>query len=256
MPFNLKRIDNIDNDESPFPQYYSGTIRIGSGKDCDLIINSDKILPFHCEIYHRGTEFRFVAAQSAFAEVNDTEVLKWPVILTDGDILTIGNIKFQFNTIQSITRRSWRASFASSLAVILLVALILFEIIIMVWLPYTLNKNKTWELATAKQYVIRQIDLLRNKTNSMPVAGRDETVAKKLLQACENSIAGYLRKYSNAMNREQTRTVHRDLYKLENIVDQWPYYKKLYATQETINPDIYINRLCSDLLEQSSKHNQ
>ena len=255
MPFVLKQLNNFSSDdESPLPLYYTGTIRVGSGKDCDLIITTKKILPFHCEIYHRGTEFRFVAAKSAFVEINDSAVLKWPAVLKGGDILTIGTIKFQFNIIQPIPRRSWRASFASNFAVILLALLILFEIAIMVWLPYTLHEKKTWELASARQYVIRQIDQVRKSTNSLAAGGPDEVSLKNLLLNSENSIAAYLRKYGNKMDRKQTRAIHKSLYRLKIIVEQWPHYKKSYTLQKTINPDTYINNLCSYLEEQTNQN--
>jgi hypothetical protein len=255
MPFVLKQLNNFNNDnESPPSLYYTGIIRIGSGEDCDLRINTEKVLPFHCEIYHRGMEFRFVAAQSAFVEINDSATLKWPTVLTDGDILTIGTTKFQFNIIQPIPRRSWRASFASNFAIILLILLILFEIAIVIWLPYTLHKQKTWEVATAKQYVVRQIDRLRTKTNGMQADEPDEKSIKNLLLSCENSIAAYLRKYINEMTREQTRDVHKTLYKLDTIVVQWPHYRKAYTFQETIDPDNYINDLCSYLEKQTNDY--
>jgi hypothetical protein len=254
MPFVLKQLNNFDNDDkSPPLRYYAGTIRVGSGKDCDLIINTEKVLPFHCELYHRGAEFRFVATQSAFVEINDSAVLKWPAVLADGDILTIGITKFQFNIIKPVPRRSWRASFASNFAIILLILLILFEVAIMVWLPYTLHKRRTWELATAKQYVVRQIDRLRAKTKGMQANEPDERSIKDLLINCEDSIAAYLRKYINNMTREQTRNVHKTLYKLDTIIVQWPHYKKAYTFQETIDPTTYINDLCS-FLEKQAKH--
>jgi len=255
MPFVLKQLNNFSNDEeSPPPLYYSGTIRVGSGEDCDLIIKTKKILPFHCEIYHRGIEFRFVAAQSAFVEINDSPVLKWPAVLKDGDILTMGITKFQFNIIQSIPRRSWRASFAAHSAVLLLIALVLFEVAVIVWLPYTLHKKRTWELATAKQDIVRQIDKLRNSTRGMHAIGPDETSIKNLLLNSENSIAAYIRKYSNKMTTGQTRTIHKDIYKLKTIVSQWANYKIPYTFQETINPDIYIENLCSYLEKQTSSY--
>ena len=91
MPYILKQLNNfMEEDSSLPPLYFAGTIRIGSKNDCDLILNTPKMLPFHCELYHRGNEFRFVANKSAFVELNDSDILKWPAILKDGDILTIG----------------------------------------------------------------------------------------------------------------------------------------------------------------------
>ena len=255
MPFVLKQLNNFDTDnESPLPLYFAGTIRIGSGKDCDLIISTKKVLPFHCEIYHRGTEFRFVAAQSAFVEVNDSDILKWPAILTDGDILTIGITKYQFNIVQPTPRRSRRASFASGFAVILLISLIIFEIAVIVWLPYTLNKQKAWEVATIRQSVVRQIDTLRGRTRGRKTDQPDEKSIKNLLLTCENSIAYYLKKHINSITFEQARTVQKTLGKLEDIVEQWEENKKKYTFKESINPDAYINNLCSYLEKQTKPH--
>ena len=247
MPFVLKQINKFEGDEAPAAQYFAGTVRIGSGKDCDLVVSSKAVLPFHCEIYHRGAEFRFVAAQSAFVELNDADVLKWPAVLSDADVLTIGDTKFQFNTIAPIARRSWKAGLASFLAVLFLSLLILFEIATMVWLPYTLHKSKAWEFATAKQALVRQVDRVRGKTRGLTTGNENEARIKILLLDTEDSIANYVRTYLTSMTREQARTVHRDLTELEFIANHWARYRKLYGMKESINPKAYIDNLCSSL---------
>ena len=81
----------------------------------------------------------------------------------------------------------------------------------------------------------------------MHVTNPAETSIKKLILNCENSIAEYIRKYINVMDRAQTRTIHKGLYNLEIIADQWPHYRKIYTYKAKINPDIYLQDLCNQL---------
>ncbi|HJO91777.1 MAG TPA: FHA domain-containing protein [Victivallales bacterium] len=255
MSFVLKRIETEDSETIP-PRVFTGTIRIGSGDDCDLVIDSREVLPFHCELYHRGSEYRFVAANSAFVEINGAEVLKWPAVLQDADVVTIGDAKFRFHILQQIAKRSWKASFSSYLAVFLLAALLIFEVIIMVWLPYKLNHQKTLDLAATIQGIYRTMDELRIKTGNMKInkEGNLESSMKEMLMGCENNMAAYLRRYGARMDWNQARTIRKDLYQLKNIVDSWDKYSGAYSKKLSINPKKYIN-LLADKLEAKAVKN-
>ncbi|MCP4181564.1 MAG: FHA domain-containing protein [bacterium] len=255
MSFVLKRIETEDSETTP-PRVFTGTVRIGSGDDCDLIIDSKKVLPFHCELYHRGAEYRFVAANSAFVEINDSEVVKWPAVLEDADIVTIGDAKFRFHILQHIAKRSWKASFSSYLAVFLLTALLIFEIIIMVWLPYKLSHQKSYDLATTIQGIYKTMDDLRDKTGKLVInkKGNLESSMKAMLMACENNMVAYLRRYGAKMSWKQARTIRRDIYQLKNIVDSWDKYSAVYSKKLFINPEKYINNLANNLEAKAVKN--
>ena len=252
MPFVLKQLTTIGDNELPPVHIFAGTIKIGSGANCDLVVNTKKIKSLHCELYHMDNEFRFVPAPSAFVEINDSDVEKWPAILSDGDILTIGDIKFQFNIMQPTPKRSWKASFASTLAICLLVILIIFEIAIMAWLPFELTKRKAWELSASKEEVMRQIDDLRSGTNKLDTSNQSEDRIKKVLLTVEDNIAKYLRQYGDSMDREQTRETHKDLFQMQIIINKWKYYKNDYTMNNSINPKNYINNLCNHLEQQAA----
>jgi hypothetical protein len=257
MSFVLKIVETEDSETTP-PRVFTGKIRIGSGDDCDLIVDSKRVLPFHCELYHRGAEYRFVAANSAFVEINNAEILKWPAVLQDADIITIGDVKFRFHVLQQTAKRSWKASFSSYLAVFLLAALLIFEVIIMVWLPYKLSHQKSFDLSTTIQGIYKTMDDLRDDTGKLKVDKNKnlETSMKEMLMACENNMVTYLRRYGARMNWTQARTIRRDLHLLKNIVSSWDQYSDIYSKKLSINPKKFINNLSNKLEAKALKNHK
>ena len=245
MPFVLKQID----DESPEVNIYAGTIKIGSKDDCDLVIKSEYILPLHAELYHQMPEFRLVGSHSAFIEINDKEVLKWPVVLVDDDIITLGNVKFRFTIIQPVIKRSKRAAFSAHLATGLLVLMLVFELLIMVWLPYQLKENKAWETITARQYTVRQLDLLRSATRNLDVPSGNQNITrlKTLLQSTEDNIADYLRDYGEHMSLDQSITVRTQLNYINSIIKKWPKLNKQFEKDSILSSKKYIDLLVKKL---------
>jgi hypothetical protein len=251
MPFVLKQID----DESPEVNIYAGRIKIGSKESCDLVIKSEYILPLHAELYHQMPEFRLVGSHSAFIEINDKEVLKWPVVLADDDIITLGSVKYRFNIVQSIIKRSKRAAFSAYLAFALLAILLLAEILIILWLPYKLKESKAWETVSARQYTIRQLDILRESTQSLSVPSGNQNIAKlkKLLEKTENEIASYLRQNADKMSLDQAITVRTQLNYVNSIIKQWPELTKQFERETTLSSKIYMKSLLSNLENDMNK---
>jgi len=250
MPFVLKR--QGEEFENAASQVFNATIKIGSDKNNDLIINSSSVLPFHAELYSRFDEYRIAPAISANITINQKEVEKWPALLKEDDIISFGEIDYVFHVLQPIIPRSWKAGFASYLAIFLLFAMIVFEVFIIVWLPYSINNQKYLDLVATKQEVFNKIDKLRDLTNRLQIPENDSTNAsnvKALLLANENDIANYLRLYGDKMNWDQTRTVYRDISQLNSIVGQWSNIRDIYFKRLTLNPDKFIN----DIIDRAEK---
>ena len=251
MPFVLKDI----SDETPEVNIYAGTIKIGSGDNCDLVIKSEFILPFHAELYHQMPEFRLVGSHSAFIEINDKEVLKWPVILTDEDIITLGDKKYRFYIIQPVIKRSKKAAFSAQLAFVLLVLLMIFELIVMLWLPYKLKENKLLETVSARQSAIRQVDLLRTSIRSLEVPSDNQNIKrlKQLIQSIGDKLAEYLRVYGDMMNLDQTIAVKNQLNYINTTVKLWPKLSKQFQRDTVLKTKKYIDDLVIKLEEDMNK---
>jgi hypothetical protein len=252
MPFVLKQI----GDETPTVNIYAGTIKIGSRDDCDLIIKSKFILPLHAELYHQMPEFHLAGAHSAFIEINNSEVLKWPVILADNDLITLGDVKYRFSIIQPVIKRSKRAAFSAYLAFALLVLLLIFELLVMVWLPTKLKENKIWETVTARQYTVRQVDILRSKSGSLNVPDGNQNIErlKKLLQSTIDKVADYLRVYGEKLTLDQAITVRTQLNYLNRIIKSWPHLSKQFEHESVLDSKKYIDGLVKSLDEEMNKH--
>ena len=245
MAYVLKRVD----DESPEVNIYAGTTKIGSSDKCDLVVKSDYVLPVHGEFYHQIPEYRLVASHSAFIEINDQEVLKWPAVLADGDVITIGDVKFRFYIVQTVIKRSRRAAFSSYLATGFLTVLVVFELFVMILLPFKLKESRNWQLASTREFTMRQIDDLRNATMNLNVVGGNQNIGrlKVLLLTCETNIANYLRDYGAKMNLDQAFAIRKKLYFINLIVQRWPELCRNLTQGVTLNPTAYMHYLADSL---------
>ena len=252
MPYVLKEID----DEVVEVNIYSGTIKIGSKEDCDIVVKSDKVLPMHAELYHRMPEYRLAATPSALIKINDKDVERWPVVLNDDDIITFGDVKFKFSILQAVIPRSKRAAFSAYLAAALLSILLVSELLIMLWLPYQLRESKAWELVTAREYTMRQVDKLRDETMGLPVKSGDQNLTrlKALLMSAEDNIATYLRKYGEKMDLSQAIDVRTSLNELTAISRYWKNFSKDLEANSRLHTKTYIDMLVSKLDETMTKH--
>lgn len=247
MAFVLKLITNEEEDYTP-PMVFRSKVKIGSGSDCDIKIKSSGILPLHCEIYPYANEHRLVGIHSALILINDKEAEQWPALLKDGDVITFASIKYKFHILHDAMRRSWKASFSSIMALSLLALLIVFELVVIFWLPYSLKHQKEATLATMKQDTYVYIDDLREKTRGLDTAGKiDSKSIKDLLVNIENDIAIYVRKYRDDMRWDETRTVYRDLHLLGNIVNSWATLQGTYSLKLKLDPKIFIDNLVGQL---------
>lgn len=257
MSFVLKKINEDEENYTP-PRVFSIKIKIGSAQDSDFVISSSSILPFHCEIYPWAKEYRLVGAPSAFLEINNKEIESWPAVLKDGDIVTIGEFKYRFHILHETMKRSWKASFSSQLAIFLLALLILFELIVIIWLPYNLKHQKGESLAAVKQDIYMTIDKLRPATRELKVSDKDTDGAniKAILISCENEIAVYLRKYGDNMGWDEVRIVNRNLHILYNIVNSWDSLCSEYAIKLKINPKTFIYNMINKFEKNNEQHLQ
>lgn len=247
MAFVLKLITDEEENYAP-PMVFRSKIKVGSASDCDIKVTSSGILPLHCEIYPYANEHRIVGIHSASILINNADSDTWPAVLNDGDVISFANVKYKFHILHDAMRRSWKASFSSIAALFLLALLIVFEIAIIVWLPYNLKHQKDASLASMKQDTYLYLDNLRNWTRGIDVTGKaDAKSVKELLIGIENSIAIYIRKYRDSMGWDETRTVYRDLHLIGNIVDSWTDLQNTYTIKLKLDPKIFIDNLANQL---------
>ena len=252
MAFVLKLITDEEDNYTP-PMVFRSKIKVGSASDCDIKIASSGILPLHCEIYPYANEHRIVGIHSASILINNADAEKWPAILSDGDVVSFADIKYKFHILHDAMRRSWKASFSSIAALFLLAMLIVFELVIIVWLPYNLKHQKEASLASMKQDTYLYIDNLRNATRGIDAGGKvDSKSVKDLLIGIENDIAVYIRKYRDTMGWDETRTVYRDLHALGNITDSWATLQNTYTIKLKLNPKTFIDNLADQLETKAS----
>lgn len=252
MAYVLKQV----GDESPEVNIYAGTVKFGSNEKCDLVIDSENVLPVHGEVYHQIPEYRIVASHSALIEINDKEVLKWPAVLHDGDVITIGDTKFNFSILQPVIKRSKKSAFSAYLAAGLLGFLLIFEVLAITWLPAKLREDKAFLVYSARQQVIREMDDLRGGTRGLSSYGSDSIdKLKNILLDYEDKLAEYLRKYSDKISLEQALEVRKQQYFIKLTLQTWPSLAQSLKKSNSINPEIYLQNL-SDLLMSKLKKEQ
>lgn len=133
-----------------------------------------------------------------------------------------------------------KADYITFLAIILFVFVIVFEVLLVSWLPSKMMAAKTIETETAKQEIIDLVDTLRKKIPSLDK--RIKTGEVKLVGNCLDNIARYLRLNGSNMNREQIRDVMEDLTRFEMIIRHWSKNGS-YLQTETLDTSPYFDDL-------------
>lgn len=248
MSYVLKKIED-EGENYASPHVFSGKIKIGSDVSSELCISSHGILPFHCELYSWGKEHRLALSEDAGILINGKEPEVPVVTLHDGDILLLAEHKYRFHILHDVMKRSWKASFSAQLASVLLILLVIFELILIVYLPYSLAHEKRATLQMLKQDIYMNMDKLRSQTENMEVssADTDGQSIKNLLTSCNTDLVIYLRRYGFVMPWSDTRSVDKSMHMINNIVQGWPQLKKVYTKKITIDPSIFVSNLADKL---------
>ena len=142
-----------------------------------------------------------------------------------------------------------KADYITVFAIVLFVLVVVFELLLVSWLPNKLMAAKGLEAETAKQEVIDLEDKLRHR-----IRGYDKRVKTgevKLVSTCLDNIARYLRLNSANIDRNQVRDIMEDLGRFELIMRGWDKGKS-YSVKQTLDTSGYLNDLLARNIEETN----
>ena len=123
-----------------------------------------------------------------------------------------------------------KADYVTFFAIVLFVFVVVFELLLVSWLPSKMMNAKGIESETAKQEITDLVDTLRKHIRNHEK--RVKTGEVDLVAKCLDNIARYLRLNSKTMTRDQVRDVMEDLTKFEMIMRGWNKGKSYSKTIE------------------------
>jgi hypothetical protein len=115
-----------------------------------------------------------------------------------------------------------RKDYVANLAIALFFFIIIFEILLVTWLPRKLITRQLWDKDVALQELINLQDQLRSNLNSdMGFENKWQEGEAHMALDCLNEIAKYLRKHQSDMSLEQIKELYAVLQKFEVRYKEW-----------------------------------
>jgi hypothetical protein len=128
-----------------------------------------------------------------------------------------------------------RKDYVAKIAVGLFIFILLFEILLVTWLPSKLITKQLWDKEVALQELIHLEDSLRrNIGHSLKFDNKWQDGEAHMALDCLNEIAKYMRISQGDMTREQIRELYSVLKQFEMRYNQWNN-KKYCISFENIN---------------------
>ena len=155
---------------------------------------------------------------------------------------------------EKFTSSTRRKDYVAHMAVVLLVLIIIFELLLVAWLPRKLSSEKLWDRQVSLQEMIDLEDFLRRYI-------RGDVKYKTSWQEGEgflglhalDILAKYIRENRTTISREQIQEVYVLLQKFQNHYNNWNNHK-FYITFEKIKIDPILNRQLEQFKNWESNH--
>ena len=129
-----------------------------------------------------------------------------------------------------------RKDYVTGIALFLFAFIIIFEILIVTWLPRRLITESLWEREVSLQEMVDLMDFLRNRIkHSLKFKNKWERGEAQMALDSLDGLAKYLRKNQTYMTRDQIRDVYDVLKQFEVRYHQWKDNEKYCVQFEKID---------------------
>jgi len=109
-----------------------------------------------------------------------------------------------------------KADYVTALAVGFFVLILIFELLLVTWLPWYLRTKSIWERESAREEMVELLDNLRSNFSSISRKYSGYQLGQiSIMTDCLDQIARYLRTYSEQLSREQIHDLYADLRSIE-----------------------------------------
>lgn len=109
-----------------------------------------------------------------------------------------------------------KADYVTALAVSFFILIVVFELLLVTWLPWYLRSKSIWERESAREEMVELLDDLRANFSSISKKYSGYQLGQiSIMTDCLDQIARYLRTYGEQLRREQIHDLYADLRSIE-----------------------------------------
>jgi len=149
-----------------------------------------------------------------------------------------------------------RKDYVAHIAVGLFVLIVVFEILLVTWLPRKMITEKLWEREVALQQLVSLEDALRKDVRvGMKFKNKWEEGEAGMALDCLDEIAKYLRKNQDDMTREQIKELYDILQAFDRRRNKW-HDGKYSVSFEKIDIEPLLKKSLDNYNERQTKHNR
>ena len=138
-----------------------------------------------------------------------------------------------------------RKDYITYVAVGLFVFVIVFEVLLVTWLPRRLHSSILWQDQVVCEEMIELEDLLRAYMIDIKPRFRNISGEIELVQSCLNEIAGYLREHKDDLSRDHIDEISARLRYFEGIYQNKIRQGISFVRIESMNSSSFIEKLRS-----------
>ncbi|MFW5802865.1 MAG: hypothetical protein ACOCWJ_03010 [Verrucomicrobiota bacterium] len=215
-PFDAARVERFEADRS---------LSFGAADDCDCQIDDPAVFPArHFELLPppsggRSWTLRTISDEVAVFINGEQAADGQPV--GSGDELRVGHWTLLVHRIPSPGEYQFRSDRSGVVNRLLVVAILVSELIVIVWLPQHLQASSLWETGRLRQETSLLLDELSNelKAEKTPEE-RLESEAYSLLAREVDHLSRFLQEHGRQLEREQWRDVRHSVEQYRRIKDR------------------------------------
>jgi inorganic triphosphatase YgiF len=226
LAFQLNIRHNIETAQTVFgrgtvTQFDQPVLTVGRDPSCGCRIDAEEFEPEHFRIEFKGAgrPARVHPNPGAELYVGDERVDAARELLS-GDVLRVGHWTLLFQKVYPRAGRSSHTSMLATLAKVLVAAILLSEILLVVWLPRRMRHIALWKTEIAKQRIALVLHTLRRRNKDAEPKTELEAATRDAVQQELDSRARYLRTHEDALTPDQRETMYDDLIRLGEILDR------------------------------------
>jgi hypothetical protein len=225
VAFQLHIRQNLDSASNHFGpgevrRFDVGTVRIGSGAECECRLSAPGFAPCHLLLQRTGRspdQVRACPQEGAAAYLN-AQVLAEPTTLRSGDELRVEHWTLRFQRIHTATGLNRPFALMSNLAKVAVTLILCAEVAVVVWVPRRMYQVAAWETDIARHKVADLLDKLSRTNRDSRAAGDFERTLRRGINRELQVRTRYVAEHGRQLSAAQNRLLYDELDAFDRIL--------------------------------------
>jgi hypothetical protein len=223
LPFELHIRHNLETGADHFAagevrSFDQNAVRVGRHPECECRLDAPDFAPvqFHLLLDGAGGNARLRPEPGRECFVNE-QTVTGEIPLQSGDEIRVGHWTLHFQRVFARAQQARKCDVLAVAARIMVAMILIFELGIVLWLPWALKSARAWEAEIAGLRVAMLLDHLRAGVAKADANDELTAAAWRTIEHELDGLARFVREHDNRLNRDQLQGILNDLNALDGI---------------------------------------